>query len=348
MLHASTIQLLRFHFSLFLLPVYLFALSQLPQVNWVNAFIVFFILHLLIYPASNGYNSYMDRDETPIGGLEKPLQPTRQLFYTTIFMDAAAILLSSLISLPFSLGILFYIIASRAYSYRKIRLKQYAVAGFLTVFIFQGAVIFFISYHACSADQTLDVPFLPSLISSLLIGALYPLTQIYQHEADRKDGVTTISYLLGKRGSFIFSGLLFGLATACLYLLFDEYQRLNYFFLFLLFTLPVVLFFCYWMMRVWRDETEANFKNSFRMNLVSTLCTILFFTSLIFIRHFEQNNFHRHSSSFLLPSAERYYAVYAKGICRQRSRQPQASFSIPAKRYTATLFCYCRLQPQHT
>src|SRR5215217_7904659 len=148
MLHRSTIQLLRFHFSLFLLPVYLFALSQLPKINWIHAIIIFFILHLLVYPSSNGYNSYMDRDETPIGGLSSPLQPTKQLFNLTVIMDAVAIFLSFLISPFFALGILVYILASRAYSYRGIRLKRYPLIGFATVFIFQGAVIFFITYHA--------------------------------------------------------------------------------------------------------------------------------------------------------------------------------------------------------
>src|SRR6478609_4904064 len=87
MLQRSTIQLLRFHFSFFLLPVFLFALSQSPTINWRNAILVFVILHLLVYPSSNGYNSYMDRDETPIGGLASPLQPTKQLFYVSIVMD---------------------------------------------------------------------------------------------------------------------------------------------------------------------------------------------------------------------------------------------------------------------
>src|SRR4051794_15453220 len=111
MLHRSTIQLLRFHFSLFLLPVYLFALSQAPIINRFNALLGFVILHLLVYPASNGYNSYMDRDETPIGGLASPMQPTKQLFYTTIVMDAVAILLSLFISVLFTAGVLLYILA---------------------------------------------------------------------------------------------------------------------------------------------------------------------------------------------------------------------------------------------
>ena len=208
-MRRSTLQLLRFHFSFFLLPVYLFALSVLETWDTENAVFVFFILHLLVYPASNGYNSYMDRDESAIGGLARPMQPTRQLYVVTIIMDLVALLLSFLISPYLAVGILLYIIASRAYSYRKIRIKRYPIAGFLTVFIFQGALIFFVTYHAVHPQKTLAVPWLPCLISSLLIGALYPLTQIYQHEADKKDGVITISYLLGKRGSFIFSMMLF-------------------------------------------------------------------------------------------------------------------------------------------
>ena len=285
MLHRSTIQLLRFHFSLFLLPVYLFALSELPNINWTNAILVFIILHLLVYPASNGYNSYMDRDVTPIGGLASPMLPTKQLFYTTLILDLIALVLSIYISQLFALGILLYIIASRAYSYRGIRLKRYPLIGFLTVFIFQGGVIFYIAYHALHPDQTYIVPWLPCIISSFLIAALYPLTQVYQHEADQKDGVTTISYELGIRGTFIFSMILFLTATFLFYLRFQKLDRMNHFNLYLLIMMPVVLFFLYWMKKTWKNPVEANFKNSFLMNLFSTVCTTIFFVVMIILNH---------------------------------------------------------------
>lgn len=281
MLQRSTLQLLRFHFSLFLLPVFLFALSQLPAIDWTKAIVVFFVLHVLVYPASNGYNSYMDRDNTPIGGLANPLQPTRQLFWVTVAMDAAALIISVSIDPVFTLGILFYIIASRAYSYRKIRLKKYPLPGFFTVFIFQGAVIFYIVYYACGQQHTF-ASFVPCFIASLLIGALYPLTQIYQHEEDRKDGVITISYVLGKRGSFVLSGALFSAAAILLYFYFSNQNSINNFYYFLFYTLPVVLFFCYWMIKVWHNESAANFKNSLRMNVVATLCMTAYFTTLVF------------------------------------------------------------------
>ena len=285
MLHRSTIQLLRFHFSFFLLPVSLFALSQLKTINWQIAVIVLAILHLLVYPSSNGYNSYMDRDETAIGGLKSPMQPTKELFYTTVVMDIAAVVLSFFVSPLFSLCILLYILASRAYSYRRIRLKQYPIIGFLTVLIFQGALIFFCTYRTLVNKETAYVPILPCIISSLLIGALYPLTQIYQHEEDKRDGVTSISYLLGKRGTFVFSMVLFLSATFLLFLRFNDSGELNYFYLYLLIMLPVVLFFLYWMLKVWKNEAEANFKNSLLMNVLSTICTTIFFIILIINKH---------------------------------------------------------------
>lgn len=281
MLQTSTIQLLRFHFSLFLLPVYLFAVSQLTQVNITKAVWVFIILHFLVYPSSNGYNSYMDRDETPIGGLAHPMPPTRQLFHITVLMDVVALLASLFISPFFTMGILLYILASRAYSYRKIRLKRFPITGFLTVFIFQGALIFFITYHALHPMQTLHVPWMPALISSLLLGALYPLTQIYQHEEDVKDGVISVSYMVGKKGTFLLSAAFFIAATLLLFIWFR--QQILQFWLFLIVMLPVVLFFLYWMVRVWRSQAEASYQNSLRMNMLATLCTALFFLLLIII-----------------------------------------------------------------
>src|SRR6186713_3196159 len=94
MINVSTIKLLRIPFSFFLSPIYFFALAQVPTINWTNAVLIFFILHFLIYPASNGY---MDRDTESIGGLEKPPPPSRQLFMVTIVLDCIGIVLSLII-----------------------------------------------------------------------------------------------------------------------------------------------------------------------------------------------------------------------------------------------------------
>ena len=287
MIHRSTIQLLRFHFSLFLVPVFLFALSQVNHTNWWNAALVFFILHILVYPASNGYNSYMDKDQTPIGGLSKPRQPTKQLFYVTLTMDVLAVALSFIVSFYFAVGVLLYILASRAYSFRGIRLKKFPLTGYFIVIIFQGALTFFLSYHGSSADKTLEVPIWPMIASTLLIGGYYPLTQVYQHEDDLKDGVKTISYKLGKRGTFVFCGIVFALATAAMFFTFEKEKQLKLFFIFTICMIPMVLFFLRWMKEVWRDGAKADFKNSLWMNLLASCCTTFCFLLLIILKGFE-------------------------------------------------------------
>jgi len=287
MLRRSTRQLLRFHFSFFLLPVYLFALSQLPEISWWDALIVFCVLHLLVYPSSNGYNSYMDRDETPIGGVKNPLQPSQELFFVTLGMDIIAVVLGFLVSFYFAVGVLLYILASRAYSYRGIRLKKYPIIGYLTVVVFQGALSFFISYHGSSVNKTLIVPFLPMLASACLIGGYYPLTQVYQHDEDRKDGVMTISMLLGKRGTFVFCGGIFAAATLLMLATFYYQDQLRSFFIFLGCMLPMVSYFLAWMTKVWKNEAEASFKNSLWMNVLASGCTAICFLILITLKLFE-------------------------------------------------------------
>lgn len=283
----STLQLLRFHFSLVLMPVYWFALSQLRDVNLTSALLVFVILHLFVYPASNGYNSYMDKDQESIGGIRHPMQPTRQLFFVTLAMDIAALLISCLINLYFAAGVLAYILASRAYSYRGIRLKKYPVAGYLTVVCFQGAYTFALVYMGCNADDTVPVSGTAMLVASLLIGGFYPLTQIYQHQPDLNDGVKTISYRLGYRGTFIFCGIIFTSALSVLGYFFHYTGQPAAFYCFSICMMPVAGYFFVWARKVWQNSTQANFKHAMRMNVIASTCSNLAFILIFIFNHLE-------------------------------------------------------------
>lgn len=285
MLQRSTLQLLRIHFSVFLLPVYLFALSEAESINPLQAVLVFVILHLLVYPASNGYNSYMDRDTSPIGGVENPMMPTRELFYVTIFLDLFALILSLFIGWLFAIGILAYIIASKAYSFRGIRLKQYPVTGYLTVIIFQGALTYYLSYTGIQENVS-EVSFEAMAAASLLVGGFYPLTQIYQHEADFKDGVRTISYSLGYKGTFIFCAVVYSIALGILFIHYNRKNELLNFFLLVSVMLPVLFYFFYWAIKVWRDRSAANFYYTMRMNTIASVCTNLAFLIILSRRLF--------------------------------------------------------------
>jgi 1,4-dihydroxy-2-naphthoate polyprenyltransferase len=285
-LQKSTLQLLRFPFSIFLMPIYFLALGECEQINSLNANLIFIILHVFIYPASNGYNSYMDRDTGSIGIIEKPLPATKQLFYVTIFMDLIGLLLALFVNINFFLLLLLYIAASRAYSYRGIRLKKYPIIGFLTVIIFQGGNVLYMVILGSSNISISEIPILLPLVACALIGSFYPLTQIYQHQQDKQDGVTTISYLLGYKGTFIFTIILNAVANILLFSYYALQLTPSYFFIFQLFLLPVMGYFIFWMVKVFKNQNEANFLHSFKMSAIASIFTNLAFATIFILNYF--------------------------------------------------------------
>jgi len=287
MINVSTIKLLRIPFSFFLSPIYFFALAQVPRINWFNAVLIFFIIHFLIYPASNGYNSYMDGDTESIGGLEKPPPPSRQLFWVTVVLDSIGILLSLMIGPIFTLVMLFYIGASKAYSYRGIRLKKYPYLGYFIVILFQGAVTFWLVYYGSNVEQNISVPWQGMLICSLLVGGFYPLTQIYQHKQDLDDGVNTISYKLGYIGTFIFCAIVYLLAWVFMAQFFISNKHGDQLLVIGIFFIPVIVYFSRWFILVYKNSKEANFKNTMKMNWLAATCTNFSFLILLIWRWFE-------------------------------------------------------------
>ncbi len=286
----STVKHLRLPFSFYLMPVFLFALSQAGSINWLTTAIAFIILHLFIFPSSNGYNSYQDRDETSIGGIKHPPKVTRNLYFATFFLDFVGVLGALFVSVYFSLFVLIFVLMSRAYSNRNVRLKKYPVIGFLTVFIFQGAFVFLMATSAIAPFSVETFFTLNNLIcmivASLFMGSVYPLTQIYQHEADKKDGVISISYKLGYIGTFVFSAVLFAIATLFLYYYFNLRHQQTDLLLFLLISLPVGAKLTVWFNKVRKDTSQANFENTMSMNLLTSSCMNLYFLILVMNNHF--------------------------------------------------------------
>ncbi|WP_431211920.1 UbiA family prenyltransferase [Puia sp. P3] len=195
----------------------------------------------------------------------------------TLGMDVLALVLGALIGVYFVAGLALYILASRAYSYRGIRLKKYPIIGFITVVSCQGALVFFMVYQGChvaaAIQESLQAPAEAMIACSLLLGGFYPLTQIYQHEADRKDGVRTLSLLLGYRGTFVFTGVVYTIAFMLLAHYFLLTLQIREFQVLATCMLPVVVYFLIWAVKVWKDPREASYSNTMRMNLIASACT---------------------------------------------------------------------------
>jgi 4-hydroxybenzoate polyprenyltransferase len=287
--YKKALPLLRIPFSVYLMPVFWFGLSALrgPMNGW-RAVGVFVVLHLLAYPASNGYNSYYDRDEGSIGGLKAPPKVSEELIHLVWLFDALAVLGAWLLSPLFAGLVAVYLLISKAYSYQGIRLKKYPFLSTFVVVVFQGAFTFLttqVGIGASSAAILESTNLLLALVSSLFLCGSYPLTQVYQHQEDRQRGDQTLSLWLGLRGTFVFAGLglLLGAAVlAAAYWLRGELRNLL---IFLVATGPVVFLFARWTWAVWHDAAAADFEHTMRMNQVSSLCLSAAFGVMFALAH---------------------------------------------------------------
>ena len=281
---------LRFPFSFFLMPIFWLAVSQQSHGIWIQNFVIFIVLHIFIYPASNAYNSYFDKDEDSIGGLKNPPKVDRSLWKTANYFDATGLLLSFFfVNSTFGVLILLYVLVSRMYSWTGIRLKKHAILSWFIVGIFQGALVYFMVF---TFGQNLSLPtfidsyntinqrdILGCLIAALILWAIYPITQVYQHKSDRKNGDNTMSMLLGIKGTFVFCIIFF---TASLFVSY-VYLPQHLFFRFLIFSGPVSGFMGYWFFKVLKDERFADFKHTMQMNILSPiLLNICFFSFCIY------------------------------------------------------------------
>lgn len=282
MITRSSILHLRIPFSLFLLPVFLFALGLTPNLNETRLLLVFLTLHLFLYPSSNGYNSYYDRDTDSIGGLKSPPQVTKDLLGLSLAFFGIAILLAWQISLSFASMVLIYGLVSMAYSHPSIRLKRFPWLGWFIAGLFQGYFTFAMAYAGLSNfgwDIFLKTHvIIPGLLTSFMLWGNYPLTQVYQHQEDARRGDITLSRRLGIVGTFSFSAIFFALAGAGFAWFFLDKNLDRFLWVFLSAMAPIVLYFLIWFSFVKKQpERYANYSWAMGMNWISAIALNAFF-----------------------------------------------------------------------
>ena len=271
MITRSTLLHCRFGFSLYLLPVFLLALASLPHFDNAGALLSFLVLHAFLYPASNGFNSYYDRDTESIGALRNPPPVTPDLLRFSLALDAAAIALSLLVSPLFAAAALVYGLVSKAYSWNRIRLKKYGVAGLLLVAAGHGPVMFLLVAAvagAVSPHELFTFRYLfPALMTGCYLLGFYPLTQIYQHAEDARRNDRTLSRMAGVSGTFIIAASGIGLAVGGYGWYFYRYCGSRTALFFLLCILPAAVHFGRWLFGWFRHGTGVEYGNMARMHL---------------------------------------------------------------------------------
>ncbi len=279
---------LRIPFSYFLLPVFLFSLAISSNMSESHLLWTFISVHLFLYPASNGYNSYFDKDEKSIGGLQNPPPVEKGLYFLSLTFDLIAIALGIIfVNITFALMLFIYGLVSKAYSHPSIRLKKYPIAGWLVAGLFQGLFTFAMCYVGINNYGIENVfnwtVLVPGILSTVMLWANYPMTQIYQHEEDANRGDMTLSRMLGITGTFFFVSATFTVVTLG-FVFYLQTLALKYALIFLAALFPVVAYFFYWFFQAYRNEKKADYRHTMWLNFISSTCLNLFFIYLFLDR----------------------------------------------------------------
>lgn len=291
MITRSTLLHLRFPFSWFLLPVFMMALAVTPSINWYHAVVVFIVFHLFLYTASNGFNSYYDRDEGSIGGLRVPPPVTADLLWWSLVFDAAGIALALLVSWQFTAGVFSYVMASKIYSWKSIRIKKYGWLSWLFVGVGQGTLVFLLTIISVSEMPEKSIGLLtgkylvPAISAGFFLLGIFPLTQIYQHDEDARRNDMTLSRILGIQKTFYCAAMCMVAAIAGFFYYFYSNDGIAAGVALICAILPAVLYFVQWFIACRNDPGKADFTRTMRMNVLASSGVNLFGLAMLFMRN---------------------------------------------------------------
>jgi 4-hydroxybenzoate polyprenyltransferase len=191
---------LRWHYQLLILPAgYLMGGLYADRFDLRSFLLQFFNVHLLLNGGVTAYNSYWDKDEGPIGGLKNPPKMSEWMHWASLILQMIGL------SLAWPLGPIYAgiygltMVLSLLYSAPWARWKGHPMRSLVAVGVGTGTNTFLLGYLA--AGSTIEITTLIGAIgvASLLL-SLYPVSQVFQLEADRKKGDRTFAVAFGLRG----------------------------------------------------------------------------------------------------------------------------------------------------
>ncbi len=189
---------LRVPFQLSLAPLFLWGYFLAHPASHEKLLPAFLAFHLFLYTGITAFNSAYDRDEGPVGGMLRPPAVPPGLLRLSLAVQALGTVPAAFVG-PLFLAIYLVIVAmGAAYSHPRVRWKARPLASAATVFVGQGilgALAGWVAARGGWNSPTLVV--LGALAAALTTLGLYPLTQVYQIEEDRRRGDRTLAVALG-------------------------------------------------------------------------------------------------------------------------------------------------------
>jgi len=158
-------------------------------------------------------NSAFDRDEGDVAYLRRPPPPPRGLALFGLGLMLAGLGVATRLPRPYLVAYALCAVLSVLYSVPPIRLKAVGGVDWVVNMVGFGLLTPFAGWAVTGSRLTLPGRVL-LLSFAALFGSLYPLTQLYQLEEDRRRGDRTLACLLGLDTSLALALLMAAIAFA--------------------------------------------------------------------------------------------------------------------------------------
>lgn len=197
--------LLRLPFQFLLSPIFLWGYLLAGGTLNLTLLLAYLAFHLFLYAGGTALNSFYDRDEGPVGGLANPPPPPKYLLEFSLVWQLVGFVLALIVN-PTVAAIYFIMFwMSVAYSHPRIRFKGRPFGALVTIMLGQGILPFYAGWAAARGDLGggfTSFAIVAAFAVTLITGGMYPLTQIYQLDADAERGDLTSARFLGVQNSF--------------------------------------------------------------------------------------------------------------------------------------------------
>lgn len=260
--------LLRLPFQFLLSPIFLWGYLLAGGTLNLTLLAAYLAFHLFLYAGGTALNSNYDRDTGPVGGLAAPPPPPKYLFEFSIGWQSIGFVLALRVNLTVAAIYFIMFWMSVAYSHPRVRLKGKPFGALLTIMFGQGILPFYAGW-ATSVGSLMGGGqawvLIAALSVTLITGGMYPLTQIYQLDADAERGDLTSARFLGVENSFrVAMGSIALGGGAAVYIAATRFSGLEAIGL----TAFLVVFLCAiarWRTRFYSQTVMQNFKTVMRL-----------------------------------------------------------------------------------
>jgi 4-hydroxybenzoate polyprenyltransferase len=211
---------LRWHYQLFILSGgFLVGGFLSTDLNTHSFLLQFANVHLLLFGGATAYNSFWDKDEGPIGGLQNPPEMQSWMWSGSLILQGVGLVIAITQGVLYSGIYLLSMLCFWLYSTPLARWKSHPHKSLWAIGLSTGFNAVLMGYLAAGNEQIAISVWVAALGVTLMLLSLYPISQIYQIEEDRSRGDHTFAVQYGKKGvsqffilSFLSGLILVGLA----------------------------------------------------------------------------------------------------------------------------------------